>query len=250
MPDSLAAIVLAAGSGERLRPLTWLRPKALCPIANVPMIDLALAKVHHITEDVAVNVHHGREMMEAYLFGGVHLSIEHDRALGTAGALGRLREWIAGRAVLVLNVDAWHLADMATFVAGWDGDRVRILVAGEAARGLRPDAQILATLMPWWAVRDLVPEPSGLYEVSWRPLAEQGRVETTSYSGPFVDCGTPTDYLTANMLASGGTPVVGKAAQVDGELERAVVWPAGIVRGDERLVDAIRVGDRLTILCR
>src|SRR5437660_59073 len=47
MPDSLtggdplAGIVLAAGAGTRLAPLTRLRPKALCPVGNVPLVDLA-----------------------------------------------------------------------------------------------------------------------------------------------------------------------------------------------------------------
>ncbi|MDP9006189.1 MAG: sugar phosphate nucleotidyltransferase, partial [Actinomycetota bacterium] len=42
MADSLAALVLAAGKGERLRPLTLIRPKALCPVANVALVDLAI----------------------------------------------------------------------------------------------------------------------------------------------------------------------------------------------------------------
>ncbi|NUR30106.1 MAG: NTP transferase domain-containing protein, partial [Catenulispora sp.] len=39
---NLAAIVLAAGEGQRLRPLTAIRPKALCPVGNVAMLDRAL----------------------------------------------------------------------------------------------------------------------------------------------------------------------------------------------------------------
>jgi NDP-sugar pyrophosphorylase family protein len=104
--------------------------------------------------------------------------------------------------------------------------------------------------MPWPAVRDLPAEPSGLYEVSWRPWADRGRLALTPYHGPFVDCGTPTDYLAANLTASGGTSVVGRGARVDGQVERSVVWPGGVVRAGERLVDAVRVGERLTVLCR
>jgi MurNAc alpha-1-phosphate uridylyltransferase len=246
-PD-LAAVVLAAGAGTRLRPLTRLRPKALCPVANVPLVDLALARVRRVTTSVAVNVHHGRDMLESYLFGGVHLSIEEDRALGTAGGLAHLRDWIAGRDVLVVNVDAWHEADLAAFALAWDGERPTVLVTGEPT--LRAGSGICGALMPWAAVRDLPAAPAGLYEVSWQAAADSGRLDAIAYTGPFVDCGTPSDYLRANMLASGGAPVVGQGAVVEGSLVRSVVWPGGRVRRGEQLVDAIRVGDRLTVLVR
>ena len=65
MADSLAAVVLAAGAGARLRPLTRIRPKALCPVANVPLVDGAIDRARHVTPSVAVNVHHGRALLEA-----------------------------------------------------------------------------------------------------------------------------------------------------------------------------------------
>ncbi len=47
--DGLAGVVLAAGAGTRLRPLTALRPKALCPVGTVPLLDLALARLAPLT---------------------------------------------------------------------------------------------------------------------------------------------------------------------------------------------------------
>src|SRR5690348_1650101 len=124
MPDSLAGIVLAAGAGERLRPLTDLRPKPMCPVDNVPLGDLAIGRIAAETASIAVNVHHGRAALEAHLAGRVHLSIEEPEALGTAGALGRLREWIAGRPALVTNADTWFDQPVPPhFVSGWDGTR-------------------------------------------------------------------------------------------------------------------------------
>ena len=245
--------MLAAGLGERLLPLTRLRPKALCPIAGVPLVDLALDRVATVVEAitpgaVAVNVHAGRSQMEAHLGGRVHLSIEEPAPLGTAGALGRLRDWLAGRAALVLNADAWCPGPLDALLDGWDGRRVRLLVVGDDELRLR--SRIAGALMPWPEVASLDDEPSGLYEVSWRKAAEDGRLEVLRHDGPFVDCGTPSDYLAANLAANGGESVIGEGAVVEGELVRSVVWPGAVVRRDEVLVDAIRADERTTILVR
>jgi NDP-sugar pyrophosphorylase family protein len=248
MDDSLAAVVLAAGAGTRLRPLTRVRPKALCPVGNVPLVDAAITRAHRVTSAVAVNVHHGRKLLEAHLAGRVHLSIEAERALGTAGALGNLRPWLAGRPTLVLNADAWHAADLAGFVAGWDRERVRLLVVGGGDLG--PTTSVVAALHPWSDVQRLDAEPSGLYERSWRGHARDGRLDVASYDGPFHDCGTPARYLAANLAASGGASVVGAGAVVDGEAERCVVWPGAAVRRGERLHDAVRADERTTVLVR
>src|SRR5436305_3997812 len=96
----LAAVVRAAGAGTRLRPLTRLRPKALCPVDNVPLVDLAIGWARTVTSAVAVNVHHGRAAMESHLAGRVHLSVEETQALGTAGGVANLKDWIDGRSAL------------------------------------------------------------------------------------------------------------------------------------------------------
>jgi len=59
-----------------------------------------------------------------------------------------------------------------------------------------------------------------------------------------VDCGTPADYLAANLHASGGRSVVGEGAVVQGSVERCVVWPGAWVGPDEQLRDVIRAGTR------
>ena len=242
--------MLAAGHGTRMLPLTRLRPKALCPVANVPLVDLAIDRVRAATQAVAVNVHAGRQLMEAHLAGRVQLSIEERQALGTAGGVANLRRWIDGRGVLVVNADAWHLADLARFTAEWDRERVRLLVAGSAEGGLQPGSRICASLLPWQEVLRLPVRPAGLYEVLWRDLAAEGLLDVVGYDGPFVDCGTPRAYLEANMLASGGESVIGPGAVLDGEVERSVVWPGAVVRRGERLVGAIRAHTSLTVYVR
>lgn len=252
MSAAPVGVVLAAGLGTRLRPLTDIRPKALCPVNNVPLVDWALERVRTVAQDVAVNVHAGRAQMEEHLAGaGVQVSVEADAPLGTAGALGRLRDWIAGRPVLVGNADAWHCLDVRALVDGWDGDRPRLLVVHDPARGdFGPWRYVGSTLLPWRIVAGLEASPSGLHDRVWMPALANGTLELVEAEGEFFDCGTPPDYLAANLCASGGESVVGEGAVVEGELVRSVVWPGGVVGKDERLVESIRVGADLTVDAR
>ncbi len=246
--SDLAAVVLGAGLGSRLLPLTERRPKALCPVDNVPLVDIAIGKLQIVAAAVAVNVHHHREQMESHLSGRVHLSFEAPEALGTAGALGALREWIAGRPVVVANADSWHRESPRALVDGWDGERLRLLVTDDPARGDFGRFRFAGTsLMPWSAVGALEPVPTGLYEVLWRQAWDAGRIDLVELAGPFFSCDTPADYLAANMEASGGRSVIGPGAVVEGEVVRSVVWPAAVVRRGERLVDSIRADDRMTV---
>jgi N-acetyl-alpha-D-muramate 1-phosphate uridylyltransferase len=254
MADSLAAVVLAAGAGTRLAPLTWVRPKALCPVGDRPLLDLALARVEAVVgggpDRVAVNAHAHRRQLEAHVGGRAFVSVEEPVALGTAGAVARLRPWLDGRPVLVVNGDAWAPGELAPLVEGWDGERVRVLVASDASLPLGPHTRILGSLLPPGDVAGLPDGVSGLTTVCWGPAAAAGRLEQVGGARPFVDCGRPRDYLAANLLASGGRPVVGEGADVAGTLERSVVWPGGVVRPGEHLVDAVRVGSWLTVLVR
>jgi N-acetyl-alpha-D-muramate 1-phosphate uridylyltransferase len=243
----LVGVVLAAGAGTRLRPLTDVRPKPLCPVGDRTLLDLALDRVAPHVARTAVNTHHRADQLVAALAGrDVHVSLEQPAALGTAGALGALRDWVDGRPVLVTNADAYYGAGdpVGELVAGWDGDRPRLLCVGSGAASDFGELHYVGTaLLPWWSVRDLLPVPSGLYEVSWRDLHADGRLDlavgalTTATA---VDCGTPADYLRANMMASGGAPVVERGAVVEGEVVRSVVWAGERVGPGERLVDAVR----------
>ena len=103
----LVGVVLAAGEGRRLRPLTKLRPKALCPINNTPLLDLAVARLRRHVAEVAVNTHHLAHHVQAHLDGtDIRVSVETPVALGTAGAIGALRDWIGGRDGLDHNGEA------------------------------------------------------------------------------------------------------------------------------------------------
>jgi len=253
--SSLAALLLAAGGGTRLRPLTLLRPKPLCPVGNVPLIDLALQRVTSVLpvtpSTVAVNAHHLGEQVAGWAGERMHLSVEQPAALGTAGAVAQLSSWLDGRDVLVANGDAFFdgRVDMRAFVDGWDRERPRLVVVRTAGAEDFPGGWLFAgiSLLPARFVPTLRAEPSGLYEEVW----SRTEVDMVSVPATYVDCGTPRDYLRANLLASGGESVIAPSADVRGSVTRCVIWPDAVVHPGEKLVDCIRArgsdGDDVTV---
>jgi NDP-sugar pyrophosphorylase family protein len=266
--DNLCAVVLAAGAGTRLRPLTLLRPKALCPVGNVPLLDLALDRVAALGPagpgTVAVNASYRAGQVVAHLGDRVHVSVEPDGPLGTAGGVGRLRDWIDGRPVLVGNADAYLAGGaLETLLAGWDGRTVRLLgVPGEPGEvGTFAGRRFAGfSLLPWRWIRRLSGQPGELVRAVWRPAEAAGALEVVVFDGYFRDTGTAAGYLAANLhaaAAAGGrggnliaddaavtarceSSVVGAGAVVRGRLTRSVVWPGCTVRAEEHLTDSIR----------
>jgi N-acetyl-alpha-D-muramate 1-phosphate uridylyltransferase len=276
MTSAVCAVILAAGEGRRLRPLTEVRPKALCPVGNVPLLDRSLSRVGALgltgPDLVAVNASYLADQVTAAVGSRAHLSVEPGSPLGTAGALGNLRDWIAGRGALVANADAYLSGltgppgpDIADLLAGWDGSTVRLL-GRPAPPGGRGEFGIWRfagfSLLPWRLVRDLPARKAELVSEVWRPAEAAGALEVVGFRGTFLDTGTPRDYLAANLHAAAGgnliapdatvtgpvdKSVVGAGAIVRGALTRSVVWPDAEVAADEHLVDAIRAGRDLTV---
>ncbi len=251
MSGDLVGVVLAAGEGRRLRPLTELRPKALCPVNNVPLLDLAIARMRPHVAEIAVNAHHLAQQVQTHLDGtDVMVSVETPRALGTAGALGALGQWTAGRDVLIHNADAWLTDPLDQLIHGWDGVRPRLLVGpvGDCRADFGDRRFVGASLLPGAVAASLPARPLGLYEAVWRNAWERGRLELVDVTGPAIDCGTVAEYLRANLTASGGESVVGAGCVVKGEVRRSVIWDGCTVGPGEWLTDAVRATDSLTVL--
>ncbi len=92
----MKAMVLAAGLGTRLRPLTNDRPKALVEVAGRTLLEITLTRLRKFgVRDVIINVHHFAEMIERYLQThnnfGMHIEVsrEDDLLLDTGGGLKR-----------------------------------------------------------------------------------------------------------------------------------------------------------------
>ena len=250
MSDSVAGVVLAAGAGTRLRPLTLERPKPLCPFGTATLVDRAIAQLAAVTPAVSVNAHHGAAALVAHLGGRVHLSVE-EVLLGTGGAIGRQRSWIDGRDVVVANADTVHDAALSAAVAKWDRDRIGFVTAGASPTSFAPGMRLVAALMPWAVVREIPESPHGLYPRWWAPAAAEGAVVVIpGGASAWFDCGRVSDYLAANLWQSEGASVVGEGAMVYGVIEQSVIWPGAVVTSGEWLRRAIRTTSGRTVLVR
>src|ERR1051326_4481452 len=107
----MRAMILAAGLGTRLRPLTDTIPKPLLPIADRPLIiwNLLLLRQHGIHE-ILINLHHLGHLIEKELGDGSQFGMKivysHEpRILGTGGGLKQAESWLGQDVFLVLNGD-------------------------------------------------------------------------------------------------------------------------------------------------
>ena len=273
---TVAGVVLAAGEGQRLRPLTELLPKALCPVGNVALLDRALARLAGLgltgPDSVAVNAAYLADQVVRHVGDRAHLSVEPDGPVGTSGGVGRLKSWIDGRGALVGNADA-YLADptrepgkdIAALLDGWDGETVRMLTKPTlpgTTGGFSGRRFTGFSLLPWRYIRDLTTEQSDLVRTVWRPAEAEGTLELVHYDGVYIDTGTPADYLRANLHAAAGAvladpsatitgavreSVIGAGATVAGDVSRCVVWPGASVAPGESLIGVIRAPGNLTV---
>lgn len=119
----MKAMILAAGLGTRLRPLTNTIPKPLLPVGGTPLIvwNLLLLKRHGF-HDVVINLHHLGPMIEQALGNGSKFGLRliYSREpviLGTGGGIKQAEGYFANDAVLVLNGDTLFDLDLSALCA-------------------------------------------------------------------------------------------------------------------------------------
>lgn len=138
-------MILAAGFGTRLGPITQRRPKPMLPICGTPLVRWAVRwLVHHGVAEIAINLHHLGAQIEAELGDGealgarIRYSPEHGMILGTGGGLRKARPLIdGGDDAPIVVVNGKILVDL---------DLPAVLMrhrehGGEATMVLRPDPQ-------------------------------------------------------------------------------------------------------------
>ena len=115
----MRAMVLAAGLGTRLLPLTSLRPKCLMPVMNRPLLGLWLERLAALgVRRAVVNTHHLAPLVRAWLAGwpddGLTVLESHEPLiLGTGGGLVAARPLLGQGDFLLVNSDVLAAADLA-----------------------------------------------------------------------------------------------------------------------------------------
>jgi mannose-1-phosphate guanylyltransferase len=245
---ALAGVVLCAGLGTRLRPLTGRVPKPAVPVCQVPLIRHALGLLAGAGIGRAVvNVHHLPEEMAAAARAaaaglGLELAISREPVIaGTGGALREARPLLAGaEAVVVLNGDVLFdvdlgaalsahratgaLATMALLAmpAGAGYASVEIDGAGAVRRiagRFGPGGEGLSAWhFPGLHVVSpellaLVPDRPFACDVNrdlYPPLMARGLVRGLVTTGAWSDLGTPAAYLAANLDVAAGRIGLGR----------------------------------------
>jgi len=217
------AMVLAAGFGTRLRPLTYETPKPLLPLHESRLIDypLELLEEGGITQ-VVINLHHLGEQIREYVGNGsqygfkVAFSVEQPKILGTGGGIKNVQEFMDNDPFIVINGDTLIKANLKklierhmesgaaatmTLMKIRDGDTYQpvdidpqgfVTGFGKGEHfyvGLQiVSKEFLDTLPP-------AGKESCLVEDGYKPfIAGGGKVATYIYEGYFNDVGTPERY--------------------------------------------------------
>ena len=118
----MKAMVMAAGLGTRLRPLTDFLPKPMMPVANRPVLHhlLNLLRRHDVTE-VGINLHAFPEMIQRYFGDGAALDMsilwsEEPELLGTAGGTKKLQDYWGDETILITSGDGLHDVDLTALL--------------------------------------------------------------------------------------------------------------------------------------
>ncbi len=131
----MKTMILAAGLGTRLKPLTDQMPKALVPVGGRPLLRILLEKLHSIgCREAVVNVHHFADMIEEWCGANptsidIRFSDEREELLETGGAIRHARALLSGGRFLIHNVDILSNADLQAFYAQGEGRAATLMVS-------------------------------------------------------------------------------------------------------------------------
>jgi mannose-1-phosphate guanylyltransferase len=266
------AMLLCAGLGTRLRPLSDELAKPLMPIGDRPVLAHVLDSLRRGgIEDVVINTHHRSDDFDMQVHKmGSKLQVLHEiEILGTAGGVAHAAHALGEGDVVVWNGDivATELdvrslvrARLATGAAlvwvtepavpgsgtvGLDDEGNVVRLRGEVFGREVSGGNFLGVQALSASMRDALPAKGCLVaDVALPLLRRGGRIASLCYEGPWDDIGTASALLRANQrwLQQRGLPAwVAPGARVAGDvrLEGSVVGPGATVRGAGLLRDCV-----------
>ncbi|MFV0624778.1 nucleotidyltransferase family protein [Sphingomonas sp. ac-8] len=229
VPDAVVpetAMVMAAGLGKRMRPLTATRPKPLVKVAGKPLIDHVFDRLRAAgIRRAVVNVHYLADVLEAHLRARVKdldlaISDERVQLMETGGGLVQARDLIGDKPFVCVNSDNLWIdgpVDAIRLLAeSWDDDRMDALLLlvplaraashrGQGDFHLDPSGRITRRRQPgrlapfvFTGVQILSPRviadwPEGPFSTNlfWERALDAGRLWGMVHEGLWFDVGTP-----------------------------------------------------------
>lgn len=136
----MRVMIMAAGKGTRLRPLTDLVPKPMAPIVNRPALHHILRLLgRHGFGEVVINLHHMPDVITGYFGDGARMDMDitysfEPELLGTAGGVKNNADYLGGDTFLVMSGDALTDIDLTGLVAAHrSGGSIATLAVKEVA---------------------------------------------------------------------------------------------------------------------
>jgi NDP-sugar pyrophosphorylase family protein len=275
-------MVLSAGLGTRLRPLTNLLPKPLVP--NRPLLAYTLALLEKAgVRQVAVNLHHLGEKIREVVKDGADWGLQityspEDPILGTGGGVMRMRAFLEGERFFLLNGDVLSGVDLqdvlrfhtergaaATMVVGplppgatytplqmdAEGWLVELKDARRKPAGETRQVMFLGIHILEPRVFEFLPAEgfSCINSQAYTTMIKKGLDVAAYFHGGFwFDLGTPASYLAANLSLLSGRVRPPQLDPLEGAEPEGVLLGRGVRLGaGARLGPEVAVGDNCVI---
>jgi MurNAc alpha-1-phosphate uridylyltransferase len=222
----MKAMILAAGRGERMRPLTDKLPKPLLPVSGKPLIvrhieRLAEAGFYHLV----INHAHLGEMIEAELGDGAAWGVEivyspESVALETGGGIYRALPWLGGEPFLVVNGDVWCDLDFSQLSLK-QGDLAHLVLVPNPDHHREGDFQLTQGRVNQGGESRLTFSGIGIYHPRMfafcrpgafplapllREAMDRGLVSGECFRGLWMDIGTPQRLAELEQLIEQDNP--------------------------------------------
>jgi glucose-1-phosphate thymidylyltransferase len=275
----MKGVILAAGKGSRLYPVTKVIPKPLLPIANKPTLEYAFDQlkgcgISEVCVVVGDNEGVMRDALEDGSQFGLSLSyVRQNDPKGLAHAVGFAEEFVGGDDFVLYLGDAIYDQPLAPFVeqfqnngaanlnlvkevedprrfgvANVENGRIVKLVEkpAEPESNLAMAGMYVFGPQIWDVLPDLKPSGRGEYEITdaIQMLVDRGEVVVPGvYEGNWFDTGTLDSFLATTQFLTGSGQLVDESAEVDAELVGCVVIGPGVRIKAKRIENSVILAD-------